>query len=212
MKISSLGFVILSLLICTNFHSASSYSCYNDTESLNEAIFISGESQKTYHICAGTKIKTGNFDNNQDKYVNGSHPIIMAYSGIKVLCGAHGNVEDNCVFSNGETGVEIIHPGYYKPPVDSVIMLNNLYIEGFTFSELTNVPIYSYYAALGGVDITMKNCKFLVSFCNDVIMYWQQFHQHGFFSDLNVCNRYILMTVHQEQQSNINYCDPNTRG
>ena len=173
MKISTSALVILSTLLCNNFHCASSFLCYNDTVSLNEAIFTSGELQKTYHICAGSKIKTGNFDYNEDKYVNGSHPIIMAYSGIKILCGPHGNVEDSCIFFNGDTGVEIIHPGYYKPPVNSVIMLKDLHLEGITFSELTSRPIYSYFAGLKGVDITVKNCKFIVSFCKSVVRYWQ---------------------------------------
>ena len=142
---------------------APNYTCYNDTQTLNQILLNGGTG--TYHICANTIINTGVYGGVIDSWENGSFPILMVNSGIKILCGENGSVENNCVFRDGVTGFEIINSGWYTNPATGptgVAFLPDLHIEGFTFSGLA-LPIYSYPVLLNLVGLTVKNCKFVVS-------------------------------------------------
>jgi len=153
-------FVVAVLLFCNNVKSASSYTCHNDTQTLNQILMNGGTG--TYHICANTTIDAGVFDSQQG-WVDGSFPVLMVNSGIKILCGENGSVENKCVFRDGDTGFEIINSGWYTNPATGptgVAFLPGLHIEGFTFTGLA-LPIYSYPVLLNQVGLTVKNCKFV---------------------------------------------------
>ena len=163
MNIGFSGFAVAFVLICSHVKSSHSYTCYNDTVALNK-ILLQPDAAGTYHICANTTFNVGRYDS-QLGFKDGVPPIIMAHSGIKILCGENGSIEDNCVIRGGDYGIEIINPGFYTPPTynpTEPASVTGLHVEGFTFTGLT-LPIYSYYPLLLQVGLTVKNCEFIVS-------------------------------------------------
>ena len=163
MNIGFSGFALAFVLICSNVKSSHSYTCYNDTQVLNQKLIQPGAAG-TYHICANTTFNVGRFDP-QLGFKDGVPPIIVPDSGIKILCGENGSIEDNCVIRGGDYGIEIINPGFYTPPTynpTEPASVTGLHVEGFTFTGLT-LPIYSYYPLLLQVGLTVKNCEFIVS-------------------------------------------------
>lgn len=170
MNFGFLEFAFAFVLFCSNVESANSYTCYNDTITLNE-IIVQPFSGGTYHICAGTTINVGVADGRLG-YKGGAFPVVLAHGGIKILCGENGSVENNCVFRGGDAAFEIINPGFYTRPTykpTGVALLPGLHIEGFTFTGL-KFPVFSYRDALAQVSLKVKNCKFVVSLKDNVFV------------------------------------------
>ena len=165
--------LLAALVVMDNFFGSvasgdEEYKCYSESLALFTDMSNNG-ANKTYHVCPGTIWKTGEYDQRTNTFVNGVYPVEIMHSDTKVLCGRHGNSGDNCTIISQAAGVEIINPYYYQKGPKEFVHLQNLLIQGFTFTgQSTNSHIiYSFPLFLGEVDLTVRDCKFIVSLCED---------------------------------------------
>ena len=185
--------LLVALVIMNNFLGSvasghANYTCYSDSLALFTDMSNNG-ANKTYHICPNTMWSIGDYDSRTNKFVDGDWPVVIMHSDTKVLCGPHGHVADNCTIISKATGVEIINAYYYNKGPAKFLALQNILIQGFTFTgQSTNSHIiYSYYVFLSEVDLTVRDCKFIVSVCDDCTFcrFFKKEH-HLFFLYMNI--------------------------
>jgi hypothetical protein len=73
-----------------------------------EANLTDGRSLRTYILCPGTKFEVGSRNVNNGTPSDGSYPIIINRPNMRVLCGADGSSENDCVIIGGDVQLGII--------------------------------------------------------------------------------------------------------
>jgi hypothetical protein len=73
-----------------------------------EANLADDRSLRTYILCPGTKFEVGSRNGNNGTPFDLSHPIIINRPNMRVLCGADGSSQNDCVITGGDMQLGII--------------------------------------------------------------------------------------------------------
>ena len=83
-----------------------------------------------------------------------------------ILCGDDGNSVNNCTFTGGTFQIEI-YPEYLEDSNNVSLSLENILVQGITFTNVSEENIILYGNNDGediNMDVTINDCLFHVSF------------------------------------------------
>jgi hypothetical protein len=119
-----------------------------------ESVVTDDSIVRTYLLCPKTTFKVATMNDNVGNPFDGSHPIIINRPNMRILCGAEGNSENNCVVSGGVFQLGIVDEfGTGGPPA------TNALVSGITFTGASSVNVQATFPS----HVVLSDCIFKVS-------------------------------------------------
>jgi hypothetical protein len=130
--------------------------CLNSLDDIyhGEESLLSAEMTRTYILCPRTLYKIGSMNDENGNPFDGSLPIIINHPNMRVLCGADGKSDNECVITGGVVQLGIFDEFYTGGPPAT-----DASVHGVTFTGASSVNVLASFPG----DVLFHDCIFRVS-------------------------------------------------